>query len=241
MVWAGDSAAVLASPIDKISLIPRVPTITADEAHLLRPTASDLLVFTPPLAPRPVTRLKGDGQIKNVFLSAPTSLPEGATSSKPIRPYQEPAVAVWVGEKKGAPASVALYPLSALLGKAQAANGDVEQTENRDFPMTLSRKAFYKADKLNVKWNNAGTMVGCLQRIGSSPTRPCSSLTPTSTTLASRTTVRPTSTSLVWTASLTAWSTSTRRAPSMTSTGTPTRASSPCATAVSCSGRWLLC
>ncbi|WOO80461.1 Eukaryotic translation initiation factor 2A [Vanrija pseudolonga] len=135
-----------------------VPTITADEAHLLRPTASDLLVFTPPLAPRPVTRLKGDGQIKNVFLSAPTSLPEGATSSKPIRPYQEPAVAVWVGEKKGAPASVALYPLSSLLGKAQAANGEVEQTENRDFPMTLSRKAFYKADKLNVKWNNAGTM-----------------------------------------------------------------------------------
>lgn len=37
-------------------------------------------------------------------------------------------------------------------------NGDV-QTETRDMPSTTSRKAFYKADKLTVKWNNAGTMV----------------------------------------------------------------------------------
>lgn len=37
-------------------------------------------------------------------------------------------------------------------------NGDV-QTETRDMPSTRARKAFYKADKLTVKWNNAGTMV----------------------------------------------------------------------------------
>lgn len=168
--------------------------MTPDEAHLLRPSASDLLVFTPPLAARPVTRLKVEGQIKGLFMSRPSALPEGASNSKPLRPYTEPAVAIWVGEKKGAPATVALYTLASLIGKP---SGDADKTENRNLPMTLARKAFYKADKLNVKWNNAGNMVGTVS--DSANSRHSSSRTPMSTTLASRTTARPTFTSSAWT------------------------------------------
>ncbi|OCF36320.1 translation initiation factor 2A [Kwoniella heveanensis BCC8398] len=102
------------------------PIITATESHLIRPGASDLAIFSPPLAARPITRVKVDN-VKGVF---------------PLNPHPEPAVAIWIGEKKGAPASVALYQLSSLVGKAPA----------------NARKAFYKADKLNVRWNNAGTM-----------------------------------------------------------------------------------
>lgn len=70
-------------------------------------------------------------------------------------------MAIWIGEKKGAPASLGLWSLSSLMGKnALQANGNGDiQTETRDMPPTTARKAFYKADKLTVKWNNAGTMV----------------------------------------------------------------------------------
>lgn len=126
---------------------------------MFRPTSSDLLIFTPPLAPRPATRLKIDGQIKGLFLSAPCELPEGTSSSKPIKANPSAALAVWVGEKKGAPATVSLYPLGRLVGDA---NADADKTETRDMPATTARKAFYKADKLTVKWNNAGNMVSLL-------------------------------------------------------------------------------
>jgi translation initiation factor 2A len=139
-----------------VKLIVRIPVITADESHLFRPTSSDLLIFTPALAPRPATRLKVDGQIKGLFLSTPQALPEGTSSSKPLQPHSEPAVAVWIGEKKGAPAIVSLYPISTLVGQSAP---DAEKIETRDMPTTTARKAFYKADKLQVKWNNAGTMV----------------------------------------------------------------------------------
>lgn len=81
-----------------------------------------------------------------------------------MKAHSEPAVAVWTGEKNGAPASVALYPLSSLLGSKgiKAVNGDGDgddKVETAGMPMTTARKAFYKADKLNVKWNAAGTMV----------------------------------------------------------------------------------
>lgn len=138
-----------------------VPIVTPDESHLIRATASDLLVFCPPLAPRPSTRVKGNSQVKGLFLSRPSALPESATNSKPVRPYNEPALAVWVGESKGAPATLALYPLSSIIGKIKpVVNGDAaeDKLETRDMPQTLARKAFYKADKLSVKWNNAGTM-----------------------------------------------------------------------------------
>ncbi|ORY22695.1 eukaryotic translation initiation factor eIF2A-domain-containing protein [Naematelia encephala] len=131
------------------------PIVTADESYLIRPGASDLSIFTPPLAPRPSTRLRVEGSIKGLFLSSPSALPAGTTSAKPVSPASEPALAVWLGERKGAPASVALYSLSSLIGKG---NADADKPDVRDLPMTTARKAFYKADKLSVKWNAAGTM-----------------------------------------------------------------------------------
>jgi translation initiation factor 2A len=175
--------------------------VTPDEAHLFRPAGNDILVFSPMLAPRPATRIKLDGQVRGVFISRPTQLSE--PHGKPLRQYPEAAVAIWVGERKGAPAYVSLYPVSSLVGKG-AANGDADKTENRELPQTVARKAFYKADKLTVKWNNAGTMVRF--RIVLDVTNPsaCSSRTRMSTTRASRTTARRTCTSWRLTGRLTA-------------------------------------
>ena len=96
-----------------------------------------------------------DGTIKGLFLSRPSVLPAGSTTSKAVPAHSEPAVAVWMGEKKGAPATLALYPLSSLVGT----DGGPEKTVNRNMPLTTARKAFYQADKLSMKWNAAGTMV----------------------------------------------------------------------------------
>ena len=125
---------------------------------MLRPTASDILIFSPALAPRPTTRIRLDGNVKGVFLSNPSSLKPGTTSAKPVQPADEPAVAIWLGEKNGAPASVGLYTLSSLIGGQQAVENGEGKTETREIPPTIARKAFYKADKLSVKWNPAGTM-----------------------------------------------------------------------------------
>ncbi|AFR98792.1 translation initiation factor 2A [Cryptococcus neoformans C23] len=135
------------------------PIITPNETHLLRAGPSDLAIFSPPFAPRPSTRLKIEG-IRGIFISDPSALPATSTNSRPISAHPEPAVAIWIGEKKGAPASLGLWSLSSLMGKnALQANGNGDiQTETRDMPPTTARKAFYKADKLTVKWNNAGTM-----------------------------------------------------------------------------------
>ncbi|WVQ78662.1 hypothetical protein IAT38_000749 [Cryptococcus sp. DSM 104549] len=126
-----------------------IPAITPTESHLLRAGASDLTIFSPPLASRPTTRLRLEG-IRGIYLSNPSALVTKSTPSNPIAPSDDVAVAIWVGERKGAPATVGLWTLSSLLGKTA--------TETRDMPATTARKAFYKADKLTVKWNNAGTM-----------------------------------------------------------------------------------
>ena len=186
----GESADTTTLPHE---LMFRIPVITADESHLFRPTSSDLLIFTPALAPRPASRLKVDGQIKGLFLSTPQALPEGTTSSRPLQPHSEPAVAVWIGEKKGAPAIVSLYPISTLVGQSAP---EAEKTETREMPTTTARKAFYKADKLQVKWNNAGTMVSSAPiSIGAWLTpRLCSLPTAMSTAPVNHTTARPIST-----------------------------------------------
>ncbi|KAL7420106.1 hypothetical protein Q5752_005071 [Cryptotrichosporon argae] len=132
------------------------PAITPTETHLLRPTNTDILVFSPPLAPRPSLRLKADGAVRGVFVSHPSTL---SFLPKPVKQADEPGVAVWVGERKGAPGYLGLYSLSALASGIKPADTDADAaTETRDLPTSAARKAFYKADKLNVKWNNAGTM-----------------------------------------------------------------------------------
>ncbi|KIO20385.1 hypothetical protein M407DRAFT_29964 [Tulasnella calospora MUT 4182] len=56
-------------------------------------------------------------------------------------PGQYPALAVFVAERKGAPASVKVYNLSALSASPTCS------------------KTFFKADKCSIKWNNLGTQV----------------------------------------------------------------------------------
>lgn len=53
-------------------------------------------------------------------------------------------LAVFVGEKNGAPASLSLYSMGNLKSET---------------PAPTARKNFFKADKISVKWNKAGTMV----------------------------------------------------------------------------------
>jgi len=181
----------------------REPLITADEAHLIRAGASDILIFSPPSAPRPTIRLRLDGQIRGLFLSSPAALPEGTTNAKPVAAAAGPAVAVWMGERKGAPASLALYTLASLLGNTQTPEGDDYKTESRDMPTTTARKAFYKADKLSVKWNNAGTMVSNLflpRRRFAEQCRLSSLVTQMSTLRVNPTTGRRICTSWLWTA-----------------------------------------
>lgn len=69
---------------------------------------------------------------------------EGMTSYE-VGPGEKPSVAVFSGEKKGAPASVRIYPLSALIPTPDEA------------PKPVSQKNFFKADKIQMKWNTAGT------------------------------------------------------------------------------------
>lgn len=56
-------------------------------------------------------------------------------------PGQYPALAVFVAERKGAPASVKVYNLAALSASPTCS------------------KTFFKADKCSIKWNNLGTQV----------------------------------------------------------------------------------
>lgn len=69
---------------------------------------------------------------------------EGMTSYE-IGPGEKPSVAVFCGEKKGAPASVRIYSLSSLIPTPEEA------------PKPVCQKTFFKADKIQMKWNTAGT------------------------------------------------------------------------------------
>ncbi|KAG9007380.1 hypothetical protein FRB94_014407 [Tulasnella sp. JGI-2019a] len=65
---------------------------------------------------------------------------EGVSAVAPS-PGQYPALAVFVAEKKGAPATVKVYSLTALSAAPSCS------------------KTFFKADKAVIKWNNLGTQV----------------------------------------------------------------------------------
>ena len=70
---------------------------------------------------------------------------EGATSFS-LSPGRNPSLAVFIAEKKGSPASVRIYSLSSI-----AASGTI--------PPAVCQKTFFKADKIQLKWNAIGTMV----------------------------------------------------------------------------------
>lgn len=70
---------------------------------------------------------------------------EGSTSYS-LSPGRNPCVAVFVAEKKGAPASVKIFSLSSFTSSGNAGQAS-------------SQKTFYKADKIRFNWNILGTAV----------------------------------------------------------------------------------
>ncbi|PSR79531.1 hypothetical protein PHLCEN_2v6992 [Hermanssonia centrifuga] len=98
---------------------------TISESHAIRLVSQEIQVF------RPAEWSKGVVDKLRV---------EGATSIT-LSPGLNPSVAVFVAEKKGAPASVKIYNLLSLNGSP------------------LSQKTFFKADRSQIKWNTIGTHV----------------------------------------------------------------------------------
>lgn len=98
---------------------------TADETRAVRVVGPDIQVFSPAEWENGVVdKLRVDG-----------------ITSVSVGPGQDAAVAVFIGEKKGAPATARIYNLANLGGTP------------------TSQKTFYKADKATFKWNAAGTHV----------------------------------------------------------------------------------
>ena len=64
-----------------------------------------------------------------------------------LSPGGQPSVAVFFPERKGAPAFVRIYPLSSTLGAAASAAP----------PAHAAQKSFFKADKVTMRWNAAGS------------------------------------------------------------------------------------
>jgi translation initiation factor 2A len=98
---------------------------TISESHAIRLVGQEIQVF------RPAEWAKGI--VDRLKL-------EGATSIS-LSPGLNPSVAVFVAEKKGAPASIRIYALLSL-----------------NSPPTC-QKTFYKADRSHIKWNTLGTQV----------------------------------------------------------------------------------
>ncbi|CDO71931.1 hypothetical protein BN946_scf184940.g78 [Trametes cinnabarina] len=98
---------------------------TISESHAVRLVGQEIQVF------RPVEWSKGVVDKLKV---------EGATSVT-LSPGLNPSVAVFVAEKKGQPASVKIYSLTALAA-----------------PPTC-QKTFFKAQRSQIKWNTLGTQV----------------------------------------------------------------------------------
>ncbi|KAH7890149.1 eukaryotic translation initiation factor eIF2A-domain-containing protein [Phlebopus sp. FC_14] len=96
---------------------------TVSESHAIRLVSQEVQVFRP--------AEWGKGVVDKLRV-------EGA-SMVSLSPGLNPSIAVFVAEKKGAPASVKIYGLLALNGQPTCA------------------KTFYKADRAQIKWNNLGT------------------------------------------------------------------------------------
>ncbi|KAI6037801.1 eukaryotic translation initiation factor eIF2A-domain-containing protein [Pisolithus marmoratus] len=96
---------------------------TVSESHAVRLVAQEIQVF------KPAEWSKGIIDKLRVENAAMIS----------VSPGLNPSIAVFVAEKKGAPASVKIYGLLALS------------------PTPTSSKTFYKADRTQIKWNELGT------------------------------------------------------------------------------------
>lgn len=99
---------------------------TDDETRALRLVSGEIQTFDPTdFSKGPIAKLRL----------------EGMTTYK-LSGGQNPHVAAFVAEKKGAPASLKVY---SLLGLGSAG--------------PVSQKTFFKADKIQIKWNKIGTSV----------------------------------------------------------------------------------
>ncbi|KAH9483473.1 Eukaryotic translation initiation factor 2A [Psilocybe cubensis] len=98
---------------------------TISESHAIRLVSSEIQVY------RPSEWSKGIVDKLRV---------EGSTLVS-LSPGLNPSIAVFVAEKKGAPASIKIFSLSALSGTPTC------------------QKTFFKADRAQIKWNTLGTQV----------------------------------------------------------------------------------
>ncbi|SNX83959.1 related to eukaryotic translation initiation factor [Melanopsichium pennsylvanicum] len=103
---------------------------TANEQYCVRQVSTELQIYEP-------RHIADKGVIGRLRLDGITSFEVG--------PGDKPSIAVFCGEKKGAPASVRVYSLASL----------VPSPENP--PAPVSQKTFFKADKIQIKWNKAGS------------------------------------------------------------------------------------
>ncbi|CBQ69187.1 conserved hypothetical protein [Sporisorium reilianum SRZ2] len=103
---------------------------TANEQYCVRQVSTELQIYEP-------RHIADKGVIGRLRL-------EGITSFE-VGPGDKPSIAVFCGEKKGAPASVRVYSLDSLIPSPESA------------PAPVSQKTFFKADKIQIKWNKAGS------------------------------------------------------------------------------------
>ncbi|CAO1631575.1 unnamed protein product [Parajaminaea phylloscopi] len=106
------------------------PQFDEQETYLVRQVSTELQVFEP-------DAIKDKGVVGRLRLEGMTSFELGMGS--------KPVVAVFCGEKKGAPASVRIYSLQSLVPSPA------------EPPAPVSQKTFFKADKIQMKWNHTGT------------------------------------------------------------------------------------
>jgi len=103
---------------------------TEDETFACRMVSSEIQVF----------------QTSNFAQGISTKLRVEGSTSYSLSPGRNPCFAVFVAEKKGAPASVKIFSLSAFSSAGTATQAS-------------SQKTFFKADKIQFKWNKIGTAV----------------------------------------------------------------------------------
>jgi len=98
---------------------------TISESHAIRFVSGEIQVFRPSMWSKGIVdKLKVEG-----------------ASTISLSPGLNPSIAVFVAEKKGAPASIKIYGLNTL-GSLPAC-----------------QKSFFKADRVQIKWNTLGTQV----------------------------------------------------------------------------------
>ncbi|KAJ1022343.1 hypothetical protein NDA13_005253 [Ustilago tritici] len=103
---------------------------TANEQYCVRQVSTELQIYES-------RHIADKGVIGRLRL-------EGITSFE-VGPGDKPSIAVFCGEKKGAPASVRAYSLASLVPSPETP------------PAPFSQKTFFKADKIQIKWNKAGS------------------------------------------------------------------------------------